>query len=70
MITLIINIFLGLIGLYLVLGLVFSLYFYAKAGVKIDAGMKGAPWHFKVIIFPGVILFWVVLLKKAMRSND
>jgi hypothetical protein len=64
-----VDILLGSMAAYLILGLLFSLYFYLKAGPTIDEGMKGTPWHFKLMIFPGVVLFWIVLLKKALRKS-
>ena len=68
--TLIIDILLSAMALYLLLGLVFSIYFYLRGAEKIDAGTTGTPWHFKVIIFPGVVLFWSVLLIKLIRNDD
>ncbi len=68
--SLIIDILLGVMATYMVLGLVFSIYFYLKGAAKIDDGTKDTPWHFKVIIFPGVVLFWSILLLKLVRSND
>lgn len=65
----IIDLFLGAFALYLVIGLLFSIYFYAKGGVQIDEGVKGTTWHFKLIIFPGVVLFWCVLVKRLMRKS-
>ncbi len=64
-----INIFLLALQFYLILGLVFSLFFYLKAGRAIDEGMEGTPWHFKLIIFPGVVFFWVVLLTKYLKKS-
>lgn len=70
MIAGIIDIFLGALSIYLMMGLIFSIYFYAKAGSKIDEGTKGTPWHFKLIIFPGVVLLWVALLAKHLKTDD
>lgn len=56
-------------ALYLVIGLLYSIYFYVAGAKKLDAGVEGAPWHFKVIIFPGVILFWGALLVKQIRNS-
>ena len=65
----VVDIFLGLVAVYLVVGILFSIYFYAGGGEKIDEGMKGTPWHFKLIIFPGIVLFWSVLLKKLIKRS-
>ena len=67
--NMVVDIFLGALALYLLLGLLFSVYFYAKGGAQIDEGLKGTPWHFKLIIFPGVVLFWSVLLRKRMKKS-
>lgn len=64
-----IDIFLGVLATYLTLGVLFSIYFYVKGSSKIDEGVKGTPWHFKLIIFPGVVLFWTVLMKKLMKRS-
>lgn len=70
MIALGVDIFLVLLAIYLVLGLVFCLYFLLAGITRIDQGTQGAPWHFKLIILPGVILFWSVLITKIKRSHD
>ena len=54
---------------YLILGLVYAVYFYTKGAARIDEGTQGTPWHFKLIIFPGVVLFWAVLLTKSLKSS-
>ena len=64
------DILLSTMAFYLLFGVLFSIFFYAKAGIKIDNGVKDTPWHFKLIIFPGVLLFWIVLLKKFYKGND
>ncbi|MBC6426249.1 MAG: hypothetical protein GDA51_07225, partial [Ekhidna sp.] len=46
----IVDIFLGTLVIYLIIGVLFSIYFYAKGSVRIDEGVKGTPWHFKLII--------------------
>ena len=68
--TLVVDILLGIMMLYLLLGLVFGVYFYLKGASKIDPGTKDTSWHFKLIILPGVILFWSALLVKLLRAND
>ncbi|WP_462249279.1 hypothetical protein [Ekhidna sp.] len=65
----IINIFLTALAIYLILGVVFSIYFYLNGAAKIDEGTQGTPWHFKLIIFPGVVLLWAALLMKLIRKQ-
>ena len=56
-------------ALYLVIGVVYSIYFYVTGGKKLDSGVVDAPWHFKLIIFPGIVLFWSALLVKQIRNS-
>ena len=70
MITTIVDIFLWALLLYLLAGVVFSVFFYLRGAQRLDAGTKDTPWHFKLIIFPGVVLFWIVLFTKLVRNND
>ena len=60
----IISILLLLAGLYLLIGLVFAILFLSKGITKIDEGAKGTNRWFRLIILPGVILFWPPLLHK------
>ena len=63
--ALVIDIFLLVLLVYLVLGILYSVWFYWKDAPVIDAGTQQTPWHFKAIIYPGVVLFWVILFRKA-----
>jgi len=67
--TVIVDIVLACMALYLVMGILFSIYFYAGGASKIDEGTKGTPWHFKLILFPGVVLFWSVLALKLVKRS-
>ncbi|MEM9326777.1 MAG: hypothetical protein AAGA85_14020 [Bacteroidota bacterium] len=55
--------------LYLALGVVFAMYFYWRGAREIDQGTEGTPWHFKLIIAPGVILLWPALLRTLIRKT-
>ena len=48
----------GLLGVYLAMGVVFAVPFLVKGIGKIDPVAAAGTWGFKVIIFPGVIAFW------------
>lgn len=65
----IIDVFLIALLVYVILGLLFAVFFYVKGAARIDEGTQDTPWHFKVIIFPGVVLFWSVLLVKFLKST-
>ncbi|MFC0771982.1 hypothetical protein [Terrimonas alba] len=60
----IVYIILIIVAIYLFAGLVFAIPFVIKGVTQIDEGAIGSKWGFRVIIIPGVIVFWPVLLKK------
>ncbi len=62
----VITIILITITVYLIAGLVFAVPFVIKGVVKIDEGAQGSGWGFRLIIIPGTIIFWPLLLKKWM----
>ena len=60
-----IHIILLAVEVYLALGLLFSIPFVLKGVTVIDHdGADGTKWGFRVIIIPGSIIFWPVLLRK------
>ena len=63
-----VEIILLIIAIYLSLGLVFVIPFLAKGLTKVDKSAKGGTIGFKIIIIPGVIVFWPVLLRKWMKA--
>ena len=65
---LIVDTFLIISAAYLVLGLLFSVLFYTSLGPKIDSGVRNTPWHFKFIIFPGILLLWPFLVIKLFKK--
>jgi hypothetical protein len=54
--------------IYLLAGLAFLLPFLLKGIKKIDEGAHGGSVGFYIIIIPGVIVFWPVLLKKWIKK--
>jgi hypothetical protein len=65
----ILNIFLSLAAIYLVAGFVFAIFFVVKGVEKIDEGARGASIGFRIIIIPGTMVFWPLLLKKWIHSK-
>ncbi|MEM1120855.1 MAG: hypothetical protein AAGJ18_10435 [Bacteroidota bacterium] len=59
----------NLTGLYLLLGFVFSLLFLWKGLEKVDEGAKGTSRFFKLLLVPGLCVFWVLFLKKWWRTT-
>ena len=52
----------GLVGLYASAGLFFSVPFVTFGITRIDPLGAGSPWTFRLLIVPGVVLFWPLLL--------
>ena len=67
---LVIKIILLMIVLYLALGVVFLVPFLLKGISKVDEGAHGSTVGFKIIIIPGVIVFWPTLLSKWIKANE
>ena len=55
-------------ALYLFAGFLFAIPFIIKGVSKIDEGAVGSGWGFRLIIIPGTIVFWPVLLKKWLKA--
>ena len=66
----VIDIFLMVLGIYMAMGVAFGIYFVLVGAVKLDDGVKGTPWHFRLLLFPGSVLLWSVLLTKLLKSRD
>ena len=54
--------------IYLLIGVLFVPFFYAKGIRHIDETVKGSSIGFYIIISPGVIVFWPVLLRKWRKA--
>ena len=64
-----ITIFLILLGLYVIFGLLFALYFAFGGAHKIDPLMKGTKKVVRILLFPGVVATWPFLLKKILKPR-
>lgn len=51
---------------YLLFGLVFAGWFTARGVNSMDEGMRHAPWGVRLLLIPGSVLLWVVLLRKYL----
>lgn len=60
----IITILLLLAIIYLACGLLFAIPFVTKWVDQLDEGAHGSSIGFRIIIIPGVMVFWPLLLKK------
>lgn len=60
----------GLMGVYLGIGLLFSVPFVLKGAAAIDEGAKQGNWLFQVLIVPGTAVFWPLLLKRWVKGEQ
>jgi len=63
----IVTIILYIVAVYLALGFLFMIPFVIKGVDRIDENAHGSSIGFRMIIIPGVIVFWIVLLKKWLK---
>jgi hypothetical protein len=64
-----VEVILIIVLIYLLLGVLFVILFLINGLTKVDAGAHGGTIGFKIIIIPGVIVFWPVLLNKWIKAN-
>ena len=57
-------VFLILVGVYLALGLVFAIPFTWVGVRKIDSHATHGSWGFRVLVLPGAIALWPLLLRR------
>ena len=60
--------FLILLGLYLAGGFLFALPFVFIGVKKIDPHAAHGSWGFRLLIFPGALAFWPLLLRRWMKG--
>lgn len=59
----------GILG-YFLAGSIFAVIFLTRWIHKIDEGVAESPWTFKLIIAPGCIVLWPVLLRKYISETS
>jgi hypothetical protein len=64
-----VSIILTLVSIYLIAGFVFAIPFVIKGVSKVDETAIGASWGFRIIIIPGTMVFWPLLLKRWINSS-
>jgi len=52
----------GLAGLYAAAGVIFAVPFVVHGVTRIDPLGAGSPWSFRLLIIPGTVVFWPLLL--------
>ena len=61
---------LALLGLYLAAGLLFAVPFLAVGVKRIDPAASQGTWGFRVLILPGVVVFWPLLLARWLGGSE
>jgi hypothetical protein len=64
----IVNIILIVAAIYLAIGFLFAIPFVIKGIHKVDEGAHGGSIGFRIIIIPGTMVFWPLLLKKWLKA--
>jgi len=67
MLVTIVTIILIIIAIFLLAGMLFVFFFLARGLQKIDEGAHGSSIGFRIIIIPGCIVFWPVLLRRWVQ---
>lgn len=65
----IVSFLLIVVTVYLLVGFIFSIPFVIKGVTRIDESARGSTWGFRIIIIPGTIVFWPLLLKKWIKRG-
>lgn len=60
---------LAAVGLYLSFGLLFAVWFVSFAVQRLDEAARGAGIGFRLLILPGTVALWPMLLARALRGN-
>jgi hypothetical protein len=65
----VVSAFLIALGIYLASGLVFAVPFVLSGVKRIDPHAAHGSWSFKLLIIPGTIAFWPLLLRRWLKGN-
>lgn len=65
----VISIFLLLLSLYFVLGILVALYMVFFGATKLDPLMKETKKAVRVLLFPGIVATWPLLLVKFLKHQ-
>lgn len=65
-----VQILLYLLYAYLGLGLIFALWFILKGADRLDDQLHGASWRTRLLLLPGSMALWVVLLNKYLKHKQ
>lgn len=57
------------LGFYLVAGLLFGVAFVARGLGRVDRGASGATLGFRLIVLPGVVALWPLLMRRWLVGS-
>ncbi len=66
----IVSILFSIVGIYLLSGAIFSIFFLWKGIGKVDVGTNESGLFFKLLLFPAMTVFWVVFLRKWLGMRQ
>ena len=58
-----------IILIYLAVGLVFGIYFFIRGAAQIDNLIKDSKWTVRLLLVPGAIGLWPILLLKLRKTS-
>lgn len=65
-----VDLILLLVAGYSAIGLIFAAAFVLKGAAAIDPTAAGAPWSFRLLIFPGSAALWPILARRWAAARD
>lgn len=57
------------VSLYLAIGLLFAVIFLVRLVHTLDDAVSTSPWTFRLMIFPGCVVFWPMLLRRYLTVH-
>lgn len=57
------------LGFYAALGVLFGAVFVTRGLERLDPGTRGSGWGFRLIVFPGVVALWPLLLRRWLAGS-
>lgn len=66
----IVQIFVWLLYAYMLIGLIVGTWYLLAVAAKVDEDMRGAKWYTKLLLLPGAMALWPILLRKALSHTN
>ncbi|MEM1323050.1 MAG: hypothetical protein AAGG75_22485 [Bacteroidota bacterium] len=64
------QIFLSVLGLYLLMGFLFALWFVNRGASRLDENAASANWKLKALWLPGAMALWPILFNKLRKKKS